>query len=84
MDWTFAEALDRETAMLAWSSVRVEDWTAESWAEFLRALTPRQLIYQMRMWFMLGQDAPELRQDFEDACEQVRELLRLHECTADR
>ena len=80
IDWT--ETPDPETASRAWSRVRVQDWTPESWAEFLLTLTPRQLIYQMRTWFVLGQDAPELRQEFEDACAQARDLLRLHECTA--
>ena len=72
----FSEAADPELAASAWRNVCVQDWTASSGLTFLETLTPRQLVYQMRMWSILAEVAPGLSQEFNEAVGQARDILR--------
>ena len=66
----------------AWQAVAVEDWDERTWGAFLRCLTPRQLVYQMRAWCLLAKGAPELATEFAEACAEVRRLLWQTECVS--
>ncbi len=76
MESRFSEPAHNDQAVRAWRNVRVREWTPEGWAKFLRILTPRQLVFQMHTWWLLGEDAPELQPEFDEACGEARAILR--------
>ncbi len=76
MESMFSEPANNDGAVAAWRNVRVREWTPEGWAKFLRILTPRQLVFQMQTWSVLGEDSPEFQQELDEACAEVRAILR--------
>jgi len=80
VDWAYGAAPDPAVVAGAWQNIELLDWTAEGWQAFLESLTPRQLVFQMRAWCLLALDAPELRPELEQACDEVRAVIWRREC----